>query len=1492
MPVPDIDFTAIRLHRGVRSDAFEELCCQLAADEAKALGARYVRKGRGADGGIEAFAVLPGRAEVGWQVKYYWTIESAITSLSDSLATALEKHPAMDRFVACIPFDPPDGRVRRTKSALAKWNEWRDAAVAKAAAAHRTLVIDLWPAQELKDRLLASDKAAGRIAFWFDEALFSHAWFEEKLEKAVKSLGARYSPDTHVKLPIRHALLALTGDRAFVDELGQLARGLSQARSLLPEDARPEAEAVRRVTDDAAAAMSKVVEERPLELPLTELQAHVASAELAVDAWRRLYRERADDTPPSELGRLRTRLADARERLRSRRWSLVNARSLLVTGEGGRGKSHLLADACLHQVERGAPALLVPAHLLADGDPWTQIVASLDLPRHVRVVEFLGALDAAAQAAGVRALVVVDGINERGRQAMWSARLAGFLHDARPYPWISVVLSCRSTYLDVAIPPELDEADLPRLDHPGFSTSDAARYLDMRGVMTLDAPWPLSEFDTPLFLKTLCDGLALTGRPELPRGSQGISAIFGIYSRAIADKIQRDMDLNPRLAHVQRLVDGLAREMTETGDPAIPYLRADEIATAILPNDGTSARDLLFQLISSGLLSTDIAESGEFVRFTFERFGDFAIASGSIASCENAADVNARLSEGGPLSRLLSGARGYVGGALEALAVLLPERFGIELPDLPLGVRTRWQAAHAFDLSLSTRDATAFSDRTWELIGQGGEVEEWEARIRLASEPDAEQNAEALHARLKALAMPERDATWSVHLAAPSQTAEQLIEWSLASRKGKLAEQRALLLAITLTWFLSTSHRGLRDRATKAIVSVLADRAELVVPLLDRFLDVDDGYVSERLLCAIYGAALQGRWPRQAAADAVRAVDLRVFGSGCPPANCLSREHARLLIRWAKANSILPAQYDEAPSQGPCATDWPLEHVPDSLIRSFRRTYPNGHVGSDAIVRSCVDDGDFARYVLDRAVSDWSPARRGVYPLPTRQALYDGWKRDFEAGAKPKDLAAYDALTRALEEDREESHWREGPKAVTAKAAFEAAVGSDMYERWREEAEYWRRSGMYQRQAPRDRAEINLASARRWVCLQAHRLGWSQELHGAFDDGVPTARMSHSVERIGKKYQWLALYELRARMADNLAPVDAGAKPEPDELRAIDPTLLAGIRLGATDDGFEQGPADDPLPPEDLPWRRTVHLPPVTLDDALIWRDDLEDLPDGLDGIELELAGRQWLALKGFDLWSGGRPDLDRQLTRWSTCFVVRRSDLQTFLKAVVGALGLDHDHLVEGEERVPWRSYLGERPWLWDDEPDGGWRRTHLDWDGLRVRATTVGYLAEEGNYDQSVDVNVDARLPCRWLMDALGLRLGDGRAFEYLDGDGRVLFMDPTAEGNSSTAALIDRAAFLELLDRERLAAVWLTAGEKNVYGESPGDGFGGRQHYARVAFSIGKELRLADRSTKLDPPSPEQLDALRDGKVTRSSRPPSQRVANRVDAAPIDGRATTVE
>ena len=142
-------------------------------------------------------------------------------------------------------------------------------------------------------------------------------------------------------------------------------------------------------------------------------------------------------------------LREILDELASTQWRVANPRQLLLYGEAGAGKSHLLCDVVEHHVNMGWPAILVLGGTLNDSEPWHQIIAELDLPQSRQVKHFLGSLDAAAEAVGVRALLSIDALNERRGLDIWPNRLAGFIAELADFPRIGLILSCRSTYLSV-----------------------------------------------------------------------------------------------------------------------------------------------------------------------------------------------------------------------------------------------------------------------------------------------------------------------------------------------------------------------------------------------------------------------------------------------------------------------------------------------------------------------------------------------------------------------------------------------------------------------------------------------------------------------------------------------------------------------------------------------------------------------------------------------------------------------------------------------------------------------------------------------------------------------------------------------------------------------------------------------------------------------------------------------------------------------------------
>ena len=225
---PEIDFARIRTHGGSRNAGFEELCCQLAALEVRPPGAVFYRKGRGGDAGVECFLRAADHSETGWQAKYVFEWSSSLGSqLDDSISIALDKHPRLNRYIVCIPFDPPDARVGRAESQLSKWEAWANKWKNKVHLDGGKVDIVLWSQSALAERLARDDAAyAGRLLYWFDERVLTHEWFRAKFEKSRSGLGSRYTPETNVELPIRRDLLAFARSPELASDLERWNFGL------------------------------------------------------------------------------------------------------------------------------------------------------------------------------------------------------------------------------------------------------------------------------------------------------------------------------------------------------------------------------------------------------------------------------------------------------------------------------------------------------------------------------------------------------------------------------------------------------------------------------------------------------------------------------------------------------------------------------------------------------------------------------------------------------------------------------------------------------------------------------------------------------------------------------------------------------------------------------------------------------------------------------------------------------------------------------------------------------------------------------------------------------------------------------------------------------------------------------------------------------------------------------------------------------------------
>jgi hypothetical protein len=456
------------------------------------------------------------------------------------------------------------------------------------------------------------------------------------------------------------------------------------------------------------------------------------------------------------------------------------------------------------------------------------------------------------------------------------------------------------------------------------------------------------------------------------------------------------MKLDPRQEVIPKAIAGFARLLAESGKGYAAKSKAVDLFESVLSSGGSLEKSLLSQLESEGLLAVesvrqDDGSLGEMVRFTFERFSDHAIAKRLLDDQLNAGDVAYSFRNDQPLHHFVFGPENYErAGIIEAMAIQLPERTGVEILDV--GAEASWTVRRAFLESLLWREQSHFTGRTFELVR--GLVERTELNdllISISTEPSNKFNALFVHKRLMQMRMPERDAFWSVYLAERGLNGpiETLISWAIENGLERIDEDRAYLAVTMLCWFLTTSHRSIRDKATKALACILSRRLPLAVRLLGEFAGVNDLYVLERLLAACYGAALQ-RTTEPGLNELAHAVFDTVFAEGKPPVNALLRDHAQGIIEYASWRGALKSSIDITLARPPYQSPWPIEPVPDELIESYTEDYGRGTF-HDAIVGSTVYDGDFARYQVDHKLDNWSPARIGTSSLPTPLDIWRAW---------------------------------------------------------------------------------------------------------------------------------------------------------------------------------------------------------------------------------------------------------------------------------------------------------------------------------------------------------------------------------------------------------------------------------------------------------------------------------------------------------------------
>ena len=1407
-----INWNNIRPYNDSQNNAFEELVCQLAREEEIKDKKSFIRVGT-PDGGVESYVVLENGDEYGWQAKFFQTLGSSQwTQIKNSFETAFETHPRLVKYYVCLPIDRADSRTHRRRSLMDRWNEKVEEWTKHSEKKGRKIVFVYWGASELIEKL-SQEKHAGRRYFWFNQEDLTDQWFSEKLKSSINDLGKRYTPELNFELEIARIFDGLTRGVNFENQFFGFYNDLiTKAKKLLTSIEDNRLNSIKNEFTFHLNKLNQVCSEfdfkevnridfnKPIDICYSLLKLSGEFENLISDLegtqdknYKFEYKRHKNDVFYKSLSRLKNYL-------KSRQVSLSNVPILILSGEAGSGKSHLLADVATKLSENSQPSIfLLGQHFVTDENPWTQILRKI-LRLNCNEYEFIGALNAKGQSIGSRLIIFIDAINEGKGKYFWPDNIKSFVKLFEKYPWVGLVLSVRTSYEKFIVPVDVfTNEDAVRITHYGFlGVEYEASKLFFQNYKIEQPSIPLlhPEFQNPLFLKLFCEGLHQSGLTRIPEGYEGISAIISFFLKSINKALSSPnrLDYPENIELVGRATRLIAERIVEFNKNYVAY----EDAFILLEEElqkYSNKRRFLDELVSEGIFTKnlfwhdrEIYEEG--IYFSYDRFYDHIIVHFLLEKHLNVNNPEHSFVIGQPLFKYVQDERNcYMNrGIVEALSVQLPEIIGKELYELAPHCKSFYPVVSSFVKSLIWRKSETTSKKLTsyvkdEVIRNVDTNKEFlDTLLLITSNPNHYFNANFLHANLIQHSLPDRDYKWTILINELYEWGEKfnsvnrLIDWAWSDEnKSHISSESIFLIAKTISWFLSSPNRYLRDSATKGLISLLKNRIPVLVDVLKEFQGINDPYIYERLYAVAYGCTLRTK-NTENLRHLCKYIYRTIFKDKYVYTHVLLRDYAREVIEYC-VHKGLATKIDLKKIRPPYKSEWPSEIPTDEDITTYLYDYKSDdfkdyYWSQNDIVWSMQTEysrlrygsyGDFGRYVFQAAFSNWS---------------------DLD----PRDLSN-----------------------IAVKRVFE--------------------------------------------------LGYDVEKHGRYDLQMlrygTSGREADKPERIGKKYQWIAFYELLAKASDNFKMSDPLSRrdrntvrykgPWEPYVRDIDPTILikkTGTELNQFN--YNHWWSKNSYSDWDVPHAE--------------WLRNDTDLPDPTNMILMkDQSADEWFVLEAYPSWS---EEVGIGKDKWDTPYKSLWYQIRSYLvennkknRIYNWAKKQNFWGRWMPESRDLYQMFSREFYWspaynffntpyykgeVWEKLYD---RKTNKSIG--RASVTAEMFLWEE-EYDLSKEESISILRPSQIIYDGLELDYSMLEG-EFLNREGKLICFDSSVNHEGSHCLLIRKTEFNRFLMKNNFSIFWTVIGEKMITGLFPRTSnceYGGAMEISGVYFynqNVGIEEKL---------------------------------------------------
>ncbi len=995
--------------------------------------------------------------------------------------------------------------------------------------------------------------------------------------------------------------------------------------------------------------------------------------------------------------------------------------TIIITGEAGTGKSHLIGDIVTHRKRDRKPSiLLLGQHFTSASDPLSQIKELLDVK--CKKEKLLSQLNNYGRSIGEPVVIFIDALNENAGEELWKNFLIGLINEVESYDYLRLVISFRISmrknwFFDLAYNPKQAYAVY---HHKGFEGHEREACEYMFSSFGIDQPqWPVygDEFSNPLFLIKYCRNHVRKNRPL-------VFADFWTTIQEYCEDTNHDISIKFGYNDSQNLVlkalSSVAELMIDSGsrwnlDYQTLMVRMTQDAQYT-----NSPNEFLELLIDEGLLRTEEYNGVTYVNYSFERIGDYFIAEYLVKKCQSNDWLNNQW-----------------GDLLEALSVLVPLHKNKELFEI-VGKEQKYEALRGFVDSAAWRDG--FTEKGKVFIKKLKEKHEYNILFNIIlSRPyrmNNSSNGLALYELLWNLSMAERDAVWTVKISdfgsPQGKKLYNLAKWGCEASSESIksiSNDAANACVETLIWSLTTTWKELRDLSTHAIVNILTWHSDLIIPLLEKYYNINDLYVQERLWCAVYGALLLKQDKEVSKRIAKWTYD-NVFCKKCVPEHILVRDYARNIVEYGEYMGL----------------DCPINN------QYLNVPFTDGSLPDD---------------------------------IPSNQEIASKYERDWKT----------------IPENERDVYWVQHDILISMAPEHGVRSYGDF--------------GRYVFQANLDKFGEDVEMLSNWaIHMIFEEFGYNPTVFVHFDRNNSSGGRSHrKVERIGKKYQWLAMYRIMAIMMDRYPDKD-WSKDWSDPVRRarnIDPTIYPGRKPLSHQSKYILPTFDISEPKNDTKWLKSWKNMPKISDYILI----------------TDQNGVEWVNLFSYSKMVY-EPEDDNTLVRdlWTfiQAYAIDKSNLKTVCKELyeIGIQGRsfhENDEIYNVYTREYYWSHVYNETVCNENYKNIPFSVGHKVYDNIIMEPAYLQYtLSTEDDASAEEGVSISMLMPNEWLYNGLQLKFScdDG---VWLDSKGEIAILDNYMYSGEHSALLVRKDILLDYLNTTGKVMFWPILTERMIRAKGTG-------------------------------------------------------------------------